>query len=103
MGKVSVLTEDEFAGAVADGTVLVDFWAPWCGPCRAFLPVLDQLAEAFPEVKMYKVNVDECTDLAAGFEVQTVPTVILFKEGQPFRRFVGIQSKAELTKVLQNG
>ncbi|MBO5690012.1 MAG: thioredoxin [Lentisphaeria bacterium] len=102
MGKVADLTEKEFAGAVASGVVLVDFWAPWCGPCRGFLPVLDQTAEALPEVKVYKVNVDECTDLAAEYEVQTVPTVFVWKNGQMVRKMVGVQTKAALVNALQN-
>ncbi len=102
MGKVADLTEKDFAGAVASGTVLVDFWARWCGPCRGFLPVLDQLAEELPEVKVCKVNVDECTNLAAKYGVQSVPTLLFFKDGQMVRQMVGVQSKAALVKALQN-
>ena len=102
MGKVTELTEKEFSGAVSSGVVLVDFWAPWCGPCRSFLSVLDQLAEALPEVKVYKVNVDECPELAARYGVQTVPTLFAMKNGQTVRQWVGLHPKAVLLDALQN-
>ncbi|MBR2641819.1 MAG: thioredoxin [Lentisphaeria bacterium] len=102
MGKVTELKETEFTSAVSSGVVLVDFWAPWCGPCRSFLVILDQLAEALPEVKVCKVNVDDCPALAAQFEVQTVPTLVAFKDGQVVRRWVGLHPKAVLLDALQN-
>ena len=102
--KAIELKSKDFESIVLNSSkpVLVDFWAPWCGPCRGFLPVLDQTAEALPEVKVYKVNVDECTDLAAEYEVQTVPTVFVWKNGQMVRKMVGVQTKAALVNALQN-
>ena len=87
-----VLTETTFDETVAttEGLLLVDFWAPWCGPCRAIAPVLDSLvAESGGRVKLAKVNVDEEPALAARYEIRSIPTILFVKEGRIVDRIVG--------------
>ncbi len=81
--------------------VLVDFWAEWCGPCHAVAPVLDRIAdERQGELKLVKVNIDEEPDLAARYGVASIPTMILFKDGQPAAAAIGAQPKSSLERSL---
>ena len=90
------LSQQTFSDFVASGVALIDFWAPWCGPCRMQLPVLEQVAADRPAVRVGKVNVDENPDLAARFGVNTIPYLIVFKDGALFRDFVGLRQPREL-------
>ena len=86
----------------AAGPVLVDFWAPWCGPCRAMAPVLDTISqEQEGKVKVVKVNVDDNQQLAVRFGVQAIPTLVIFKGGEPVDRVVGVVPRDELNRRLQ--
>ncbi|WP_248927790.1 thioredoxin [Paenibacillus hamazuiensis] len=96
------VSDQTFSNEVeGSGTVLVDFWAPWCGPCKMIAPVLEELDGEFGgSVKIAKVNVDDNPESASRFGVMSIPTLIIFKDGQPVDKVVGFQSKDALKNVI---
>ena len=99
----TAVTDQSFETEVlqSDKPVIVDFWAEWCGPCHAVAPVLDKIVdERNGELKLVKVNIDEQPALAARYGVQSIPTMILFKEGEPAAAAIGAQPKSSLEKAL---
>ena len=100
---VAHITDAEFPQAVAQGVTLVDFWAPWCGPCKMIAPVLDELATEYQgKVKIGKVNIDEHQGLAAQFGVRAIPTLLVIKNGQVAEQMVGAKSKRDLKASLDS-
>ncbi len=100
---VITLTKENFAQEVLQSTkpVLIDFWASWCGPCRMVSPVVDEIAEEHPEIKVGKVNVDEQPELAAQFQVMSIPTLIVMKEGKAVASSVGFCSKEAIVSMFR--
>ena len=96
------ITKDNFQKEVleSDKPVIVDFWATWCGPCRMLGPIISELAEEHPEIKVCKVNVDDEQDLAHQFDVMSIPFVASFKGGQLYKSSVGVQPKESLLALL---
>jgi thioredoxin 1 len=102
-GTLSEVTDTNFQAEVleADGPVLVDFWAPWCGPCRVVAPVLEEIAAERPDLTIVKLNVDENQQTAANFEVLSIPTLILFKNGAVAKKVIGAYPKRKLEAELE--
>ncbi len=101
MSNAQELTTSNFDTTVQEGVTLVDFWAEWCAPCRMMTPVLDELASEYDgKARIAKINVDNEPDLAMKFDVSSIPTLIVFKNGELSKRFVGVTSKDELVEAL---
>jgi thioredoxin 1 len=102
-GTLNDVTDTSFQAEVleAEGPVLVDFWAPWCGPCRVVAPVLEEIAAERDDLTIVKLNVDENQQTAARFEVLSIPTLILFKNGQVAKKVIGAYPKRKLEAELE--
>ncbi len=104
MSEVKTLTDATFDTEVADADtpMIVDFWAPWCGPCRMVGPVIDEIAQEHADkVCVGKVNVDENPAIAQKFGIMSIPTIILFKDGEPAKKVIGARSKADFLREFE--
>ncbi len=103
MADITAVTDNNFQAEVieSDTPVLVDFWAPWCGPCRVVAPVLEEIASERDDVRIVKLNVDENQQTAAQYGVLSIPTMILFKNGAPAKTIIGAYPKKKLEAELE--
>lgn len=103
MAKYVELTNDNFDATIKEGVTMVDFWAPWCGPCRMLAPVIEELAEDFDgKAKVCKVNTDEEQDIAVKYGIRSIPTILFFKDGELVDQMVGASSKQVLADKLNS-
>lgn len=97
-----VLTSSDFDSTIASGVTLVDFYADWCGPCQRLLPVIDDMAKTYEgRANICKVDVDMSGDIAGKFGIMSIPTLLLFKDGQLVEKMVGLQSQEDLVNVVE--
>ena len=102
--KIQNLNSDSFDSAVTEASkpVLVDFWAPWCGPCKAIAPILEELAEEMEDkVNICKVDVDDNAEIAGRYNIRAIPTILIFKDGEVADQVVGMTSKGDLQSKLE--
>jgi thioredoxin 1 len=103
MANLPAVTDSSFQAEVieSDQPVLVDFWAPWCGPCRMVAPVLEEIAQERPDLKVVQLNIDENQQTGAAYDVLSIPTLILFKNGQIAKKVIGAYPKKRLEAELE--
>lgn len=95
------VTDQSFASNINEGLVLVDFWAPWCGPCKMIAPLLEEIdSEMGDKVKIVKLNTDENPETTSDFGVMSIPTLMFFKDGEPVEKVIGYQPKEVLTDLI---
>jgi thioredoxin 1 len=101
--SILTVTKDNFESEVmkSEQTVLLDFWASWCGPCRMLSPLVDEIAEENPSIKVGKVNVDEEMELAQQFRVMSIPTLVVVKDGKVAGQAIGVQPKETILDMLK--
>jgi thioredoxin 1 len=102
-GKLPDVTDSSFQSEVidADGPVLVDFWAPWCGPCRVVHPILEEISNERDDLRIVSINVDDNQQTAARYEILSIPTLLLFKDGEIAKRVIGALPKKRLEAELE--
>lgn len=101
---VNIFNEENFEKEVekSEGVVIVDFYADWCGPCKMMSPIIDEIAEENSDIKVGKVNCDEEPNLAIKFDVMSIPTILVFKDGELIKTFIGVTPKETILKVVNS-
>lgn len=97
---IRVINEENFEQEISAGTVLVDFYADWCGPCKMLAPILEEIDEEREDITVKKVNIDECNALAVKYSIFSIPTIIVFQDGKETVRMIGYQSKRDILKRI---
>ncbi len=100
---MKVINEYEFVNEVKYGLVLVDFYAEWCGPCKMLSPVLEQINKENKDVKVVKVNIDDSRRIASYYQIQSIPTLVLLKDGEFIRRMIGFNPKKKIEEFIEKG
>ena len=99
--KVTEIKEKEFKGIISkEGKILIDCYAPWCGPCKLLSPIIDELAEETKNCKFYKLNIDDAEDISREYGIMSIPTLLLFENGELLTKTIGLKSKEELKKII---
>ena len=100
---MKIINESEFINEVKEGLVLIDFYAEWCGPCRMLSPLLEQINNEDDEIKVVKVNIDNSTRLANYYQIQSIPTLVLLKDGQFINKMIGFNPKKKIEELISKG
>lgn len=99
--KIKVLNSNNFTAVTKRGIVVVDFWAPWCAPCKMMAPILNDIAESEPDITVAKLNVDNQQQLASKFAIRGIPTMVIFKNGKEVKRFTGVKTKSVILNEVE--
>ena len=96
------LNQENFKSSIAKGIAVIDFWAPWCGPCKQMTPVIEKLAQEQPDLTIGKLDIDEAKEIAQDYNVLSIPTVIIFKDGEDMDRIVGVTSDKKIMEKVNS-
>ena len=97
---VKEIKDNEYKTVIKEGKVIIDCYAPWCGPCKMISPVLDKISEELKEIKFYKINVDTAEQIVTDFQIMSIPTILIFENGSLKDKIVGLRSKSELIEII---
>lgn len=100
---MKVIKESEFVNEINDGLVLVDFYADWCGPCKMLTPILEEINKENEDVRIIKVNIDDSRFLASYYQIQSIPTLVLLKNGQFLNKMIGFRPKKMIEELIEKG
>lgn len=101
MTNIENATKEVLENTISSGAItIVDFWAPWCGPCRTLGPVLEKIGTDHPEIQVVKINVDENSELSTEYGIRSIPAVFIFKNGEKINNFVGMKNETDIMKLL---
>lgn len=98
---VKEINDKEYEKIIKKGKVVIDCYAPWCGPCKMISPIMDKLSEEIKEVSFYKINVDDAEKITSDFDIMSIPTILIFEDGKLNNKVVGFRSKSELEELIK--